>query len=131
MSCGCVRIERRAYSRAARESVVYISAQLPPRSSYYANTICIFFVRMYECRIHTSRVSYLPYVTSKVFDRAARGSETRPANVVSTRSSRNLGNFFRIPSLREAIARTFRCPRKPILRLWETGNFQTAAFSES
>lgn len=60
---------------------------------------------------HVTRI-YLPYVTptSKVFDRAARGSETRPANVVSTRSSRNLGNFFRIPSLREAIARTFRCP---------------------
>lgn len=84
---------RRIYSRAAASP-----------SPYYANTICIFFVRMHECRIHVTHGGYVP-PTSKVFDGAAPPLRTRSASVVSTRSSSNLENFFRISSRRRSRGR--------------------------
>jgi len=81
--------------RAARIRRIYIRAAAS-QSLYYANTICIFFVRMYECRIHITR-TYCD-IGVKSFRRSRSWVRTRPVNVVSTRSSRNLGNFFRISS---------------------------------
>lgn len=51
---------------------------------------------MYECRIHITR-TYCD-IGVKSFRRSCSWVRTRPVNVVSTRSSRNLGNFFRISS---------------------------------
>jgi len=101
LSPSIVKIKRRVYSAsAARIRRIYIRTAAS-QSLYYANTICIFFVRMYECRIHITR-TYRD-IGVKSFRRSRSWVRIRPVNVVSVRSSRNLGNFFRIfssPSLR-------------------------------
>jgi hypothetical protein len=122
-------MERRAYS-APRE---YPSAYIWPRaaasagSSYYANTICIFFVRMYECRrIHVAR-TYVRDTNVKSFRRVSRLARpgTHPVKVVPTRSSRNLGNFFRAPlslSLSLSLCHPVRLLPAPLPHPTATGN---------
>jgi len=121
-------MERRAYS-AAGAARISVRIYLPARSClsgswYYANTICIFFVRMYECRrIHVAR-TYVRDTDVKSFRRGRLARPgTRSVKVVPTRSSRNLGNFFGISlSLPLPLPAIPGCLLPAALRLTATGN---------